>query len=177
LLAAHGNNAFTSIRHSSRNNDQRRTQMLKPVIAALVFATVSLSSAASEGDCFPMCDQAAENKAAETKPAEIKVCDLPGVRTVEEINTEIKPVKEIVGYVRSPQGLAIKLVNDHVFKIPAWVGYAVDPVGSLKRRAIDEVRTKAKEMIGVGKDGCTPTEEQPTETAPFAPEIPGTEEA
>ncbi|MCY7388634.1 MAG: hypothetical protein LH481_11320, partial [Burkholderiales bacterium] len=41
----------------------------------------------------------------------------------------------------------IKLVNDHIVKIPAWIGFAMDPVGSLKHMAIDEVRTRAKEII------------------------------
>lgn len=149
----------------------------KRFLAALALTTAALSSAASESDCFPMCESAIESSAAEAKPADIRICDLPGAQAIEEINTQIKPVKEIVGYIRSPQGLAVKLVNDHVFKIPAWVGYAMDPVGSLKRRAIDEVRAKAKEMVGMDKDrGCTPAEVQSPEPVPFAPELAGIEE-
>jgi hypothetical protein len=73
------------------------------------------------------------------------------VSQIEDLNDRVKPIKEIVGYVRSPQGLALKLVNDHVVKIPAWVGYAIDPVGSLKSRAMDEVRTRAKDAVGLNK--------------------------
>jgi hypothetical protein len=151
----------------------------KQFAAVLMLSTVTLSAAASEGgDCFPMCEEAA----AEDKPAEIRICDLPGARTVEEINNQVQPIKEIVGYVRSPQGLAVKLVNDHVFKIPPWVGYAMDPVGSLKQRAIKEVRTRAKEMVGLGKDqGCIPPETTQLPEAievlpaqpPVAPEVAG----
>ena len=44
-------------------------------------------------------------------------------------SAQIEPDKDLVGYVRSPKGLAVKLVNDHLFKIPGWVGFALDPVG------------------------------------------------
>jgi len=74
-------------------------------------------------------------------------CDSGLARRADEINQKIRPLREIAGYVRSPQGLAIKLVNDHVMKIPAWVGYAMDPVGSLKNKALDEVRNRAKDAM------------------------------
>ena len=69
------------------------------------------------------------------------------VKSAEDLNDKVKPLRDLVGYVRSPQGLAIKLVNDHIVKIPAWVGYAMDPVGSIKHRAIDEVRSRAREAM------------------------------
>jgi hypothetical protein len=146
--------------------------LTKQFAAALFLTTASLTTAASEGDCFPMCEDAA---AEEPKPAEIRICDLPGARAVEEINNQVQPIKEVVGYVRSPQGLAVKLVNDHLFKIPPWIGYAMDPVGSLKQRAIKEVRTRAKELVGLNKDqGCTPAE-APAAKAPLSPELIGEE--
>ncbi|MEP7154237.1 MAG: hypothetical protein ABI905_00585 [Betaproteobacteria bacterium] len=83
------------------------------------------------------------------------------VKSAESLNEKIKPIREIAGYVRSPQGLAIKLVNDHVVKIPAWVGYAMDPVGSIKNKALDEVRTRAKNAIQ-GNNSC----EEAAVTAP-----------
>ncbi|MBL8524385.1 MAG: hypothetical protein JNN20_11910 [Betaproteobacteria bacterium] len=123
-------------------------------ITALMVSTLSLSAHAGAedegGDCFPLCTPVAE----EVAPA-FKACDIKLVRDVEALNDQIKPIKEIVGYVRSPQGLAIKLVNDHVVKIPKWVGYAVDPVGSIKQRAIKEVKGHAREAFGMNKDsGC-----------------------
>jgi hypothetical protein len=146
--------------------------LTKQFAAALFLTTASLTAAASEGDCFPMCEDAV---AEEPKPAEIRICDLPGARAVEEINNQVQPIKEVVGYVRSPQGLAVKLVNDHLFKIPPWIGYAMDPVGSLKQRAIKEVRTRAKELVGLNKDqGCTPAE-APAAKAPLSPELIGEE--
>lgn len=171
--------------------------MLKPVFAALILTTASFACMAGEDDCFPLCEPLKVTPRAETAramddatpavPAEaradIRICDVPGVRAVEDLNAQIKPIKEIVGYVRSPQGLVMKLVNDHVFPIPAWVGYAIDPVGSLKRRAIDEVRGAAKEMMGMDKErGCVPAEAQPAGTPDagppsFAPELPGAREA
>ena len=77
------------------------------------------------------------------------------VAQAESLNDQIKPIKELIGYVRSPQGLAIKLVNDHVVKIPAWIGYAMDPVGSLKNKAMDEVKTRAKSAISWDRKAST----------------------
>ena len=67
----------------------------------------------------------------------------------EALNERIKPIKEIVGYVRSPQGFAIKMVNDHVMKIPAWVGYVIALLGSLKNKAMDQ-KTSARAVMGLG---------------------------
>ena len=76
------------------------------------------------------------------------------VAQAEALNERIKPIKEIVGYVRSPQGFAIKMVNDHVMKIPAWVGYAIDPLGSLKNKAMDQVKTSARVAMGLDHKGA-----------------------
>jgi hypothetical protein len=84
----------------------------------------------------------------------------------------VKPIKEIVGYVQSPQSLAMKLINDYVVKIPAWIGYIMDPVGSLKSRAMGEVRDFAKEELKKSvaaerpKDGKAQSEELPTNACP-----------
>jgi hypothetical protein len=132
--------------------------------ALLMTATVSAraSGNATEVDCFPMCEaekptvvagptgspKSIESLTTET-PCGIEDQNRGIVGKMEDLNDRVKPIKEIVGYVRSPQGLAIKLVNDHVVKIPAWVGYVADPVGSLKSRAMDEVRTRAKDAVGL----------------------------
>lgn len=114
---------------------------------------MALNANASEMDCFPMCpEHKVEVSAAvpiEGGPGEMtgKSCDDGLVKQVEALNDKVKPIREIVGYVRSPQGLAIKLVNDYIVSIPAWIGFAMDPVGSLKHMAIDEVRTRAKAAI------------------------------
>lgn len=146
----------------------KRTQA-NTAIAALFMALTASTAAmaqtqATENDCFPACPATVETKAeavaveapAESTPACAKQGKVQEIaESAEKLNDQIKPAKEIIGYVRSPQGLAMKLVNDHVVKIPAWVGYAVDPVGSLKSKAMDEVRTRAKSAIGLGKrDAC-----------------------
>ncbi len=148
----------------------RRTNIFTSL--AFVLATLSISNIANaqdaqsaradigpdveanvnDGECFPTCRPAAASSAKEIEPPKAIACgrqptDL--IKQVEQLNDRVKPIKEIVGYIRSPQGLAIKLVNDHVVKIPVWVGYAMDPVGSLKNRAMDEVRTRAKSAIGL----------------------------
>ncbi len=119
--------------------------------------TASAIAATNENDseCFPMCKSATATETKAPKVTNTAPCGSPSadiVKQAEDLNERIKPIKEIVGYIRSPQGLAIKLVNDHVVKIPAWVGYAMNPVGSLKNRVMDEARTvvsvRVKAAIG-----------------------------
>lgn len=129
-----------------------KTVMHKPLIGTLItlgLVCFTQSARADDFDCFPLCEQQA------TPSASVK-CDGSAhgqtrlqstVAQAEALNDRVKPIKEVVGYVRSPQGLAIKLVNDHVVKIPKWVGYAIDPVGSVKNRAIDEARGRAKTAL------------------------------
>jgi len=137
---------------------------------ALVMAS---GTRASENDCFPACVEPAKPVATIESQADInlesvtisapresatdaaptKSCDTNNLlQKADALNDKVKPIRELVGYVRSPQGLAIKLVNDHIVKIPAWIGYALDPLGSIKHRAIVEVRTRAKDSLAVGKD-------------------------
>jgi hypothetical protein len=140
---------------NSRNKNSRISISLTSLALAGALMATAVSAQAEEGDCFPMCAVAKPAVAESKEVAEPAPCGAnanSGVASqIEELNDRVKPIKEIVGYVRSPQGLAMKLVNDHVVKIPAWVGYAIDPVGSLKSRAMDEVRTRAKAAVGLGK--------------------------
>lgn len=140
---------------------------MKRKLTTLLIAVLylPLTAMANDIDCFPLCAEPLKDETkieliVDTKieaaivvaPREAaaitpKLCESGLVKQVEELNDKIKPIKEIIGYVRSPQGLAIKLVNDHIVKIPPWVGYAMDPIGSVKRRVIDEVRTRAKQAL------------------------------
>ena len=136
---------------------------------------IALNASAAEMDCFPMCAEPAkvalivdatgdqnpvmsngdnQREGALTVPT-AKACDSGLVKQAEELNATVKPIREIIGYVRSPQSLAIKLVNDYIVTIPAWIGFAMDPLGSIKNIALDEVRTRAKEVI-VSGFACEP---------------------
>lgn len=133
---------------------------MKPaLILAAALTTFSAAVCAHDAtDCFPDCQPVAADAASDdvTQPAQAGVslpCGSVLVQTAESLNDRIKPVKTLVGYVRSPQGLALKLVNDHVVKIPAWVGYAMDPVGSIKHKALEEVRGYAKKAV-MASDRC-----------------------
>jgi len=137
---------------------------MKPtLILAATLTTFSATVFAHDAsDCFPDCQPVAADAASDdvTQPAQAGVslpCGSVLVQTAESLNDRIKPVKTLVGYVRSPQGLALKLVNDHVVKIPAWVGYAMDPVGSIKHKALDEARDYAKKAVGPGERCVAPT--------------------
>lgn len=121
-------------------------------------SVVNINANANDDACFPMCPEPTAIQTTEIEAPKTKTCGTESpslIKQAEQLNDRVKPIKEIIGYVRSPQGLAIKLVNDHVVKIPAWVGYAMDPVGSLKNRAMDEVRVvvtaHAKAAIGLNR--------------------------
>ncbi len=132
-------------------------------IAAAIIAIVSpfaalhasAQQAGDSNDCFPMCQPAAAPVVEVATPCGSAPTQAQTLaHDAEKFSDRIKPVKEIIGYVRSPQGLAMKLVNDHIVAIPAWVGYALDPVGSIKHRAMDEVRTHAKSAMGLTKSAA-----------------------
>ena len=126
--------------------------LIASAASLLIFAASAAAASPNDegGDCFPDCPAAAA-----TVQDTVNACELSLVRQADELNDRIKPIRDMVGYVRSPQGLAIKLVNDHIVSIPGWVGYAIDPVGSLKRRAMEEVRDRARSAIGISKEhGC-----------------------
>ena len=148
---------------------RKSVTVIAPIVIALIAsfgsANVRAQDAklvpvnANDDACFPMCQSTLAAEATEIEPPKVDACNSQSaslIKQAEQLNDRVKPIKEIIGYVRSPQGLAIKLVNDHVVKIPAWVGYAMDPVGSLKNRAMDEVRTRAKTMVGLNRatTGC-----------------------
>ena len=146
----------------------------KLMIGSLIVLGIglTLNTAASEIDCFPLCIEPAKVELKVGPAADVKLdmvgfaaphgdavdtvtsksCVADGlVQKAEELNNTVKPIREIIGYVRSPQGLVFKLVNDHIVKIPVWIGYAIDPLGSLKHKVIDEVRTRAREAMVGGK--------------------------
>jgi hypothetical protein len=156
---------------------KERITMKRKLLAGSLMVTflgLPMAAMASEQDCFPLCAEPAKAEtksvATEATTAEVKLdpvyitahrdviidvqaatsCDSGLMKTADDINDKVKPIREIVGYVRSPQGLLIKLVNDYVIKIPAWIGYAMDPLGSLKHKAIDEVRTRARDAANEG---------------------------
>jgi hypothetical protein len=137
-----------------------RTARISIAIAAVITSLMCTRAHASDLECFPLCAEtlpAAEVQAAKESSDE---CGTILVEKAESLNNKLKPAKEIAGYIRSPQGLAMKLVNDHVVKIPAWVGYAVDPVGSLKNRAMSEVRSRVKEQLLPARNCPAPMQEE-----------------
>ena len=153
----------------------KRKLLLGSLMVTLFGLSLTATASGAEWDCFPLCAEPAKaetklDTTAEATTAEVKLdpvfitahreasvgadpatsCDSALLKAADDINDKVKPIREIVGYVRSPQGLVIKLVNDHVVKIPAWIGYAIDPLGSLKHKVIDEVRAQARGAMNGG---------------------------
>ena len=140
-----------------------KRKFLVGTLVVMVLGSPALATA-SELDCFPMCAEPAKTDtrgvavSGTSLPVSVDTpaptsCEAGLVKEIENINDKVKPIRELVGYVRSPQGLALKLVNDHVVKIPAWIGYVMDPLGSIKRQAIGEVRSRIKGAMHDG-DAC-----------------------
>ncbi len=139
----------------------------KFLTVGLLIATLPLCAMASDEDCYPHCAESAPfnvnqldaidakldtvavvaRRESADKNAGAGTCGTGLLKRADALNEQAKPLREVVGYVRSPQGLAVKLVNDHVVKIPAWVGYAIDPIGALKNKAIDEAKSSVRDAF------------------------------
>ena len=131
----------------------------------VTLAGASLTVVASDWDCFPLCAEPKVAAVAEARVESLSTaapgestgatdvaapstsCDSAFMKAADDLNDKVKPVRDIIGYVRSPQGLAIKLVNDHIVRIPAWIGYALDPLGSIKRQAMGEMRSRIRDAM------------------------------
>ena len=113
----------------------------------ILSASILLATGAARADAMP--DLATgEAPAAER----VNLCEHKAVREVAKIEKQLRPAKEIVGYVTNPTGFALKMVNDHVVHIPKWVGIAMDPKGYVRGKAVEYVRKEAKKAVGVDKD-------------------------
>ena len=119
------------------------------LVPALFLAAAPEARADSDAaDCFPLC--AAPVEAPAEKLANL--CEHSVVREAARIDRKLAPVKEVVEIATNPTGFALKQVNDHVVRIPKWVGIAMDPKGYVKNRAVAYVRNEAKKAVGVEKD-------------------------
>ena len=149
--------------------------MKRQTLAIALFSgliSIGASAAVDDFECSPLCipiDTA--TPMAEPSPETAPASAMTGavathpcagnsvarvVKQAESINGRVKPIREIIGYVRTPQSLAIKLVNDHIVRIPPWVGFAMDPVGTIKNRAMNEAKdwgkARAREAFGLNRE-------------------------
>ena len=118
---------------------------MKKVAAALPLpmALAASPAFADAYDCFPVCP-------AESGPAAtLDLCENRAVREVAKAERKLAPVKEIYGIATNPTGYAIRLVDRHVVHIPEWVGYAIDPKGAIKAKAMERVRHGLKKQVGL----------------------------
>ena len=111
-------------------------------------ASLLLAAGAARADGVADLPLDEEPRAAER----VNLCEHKAVREVARIEKELRPAKEIVGYVTNPTGFALKMVNDHVVHIPKWVGIAMDPRGYVRGKAVEYVRKEIKKSVGVDKD-------------------------
>ena len=95
----------------------------------------------------------------------VNLCEHKAVREIARIEKDLRPMKEIAGYITNPTGFAFKMVNDHVVHIPKWVGIAMDPRGYARAKVIDYVREEAKKAVGVENGCATEIAAQEAETA------------
>ena len=123
------------------------------LIACAALASLSSPTFAEIEDCFPQCDRPAP--VAPPKSGE-GLCQFAVVREAAHIDHDLKPVKRIVGIVTNPTGFAIQQVNDHVVRIPPWVGYAMDPRGAIRAKVVDLARDQVKKAAGLQNDCIVP---------------------
>lgn len=123
---------------------KRATTLLFPV---LVLCAVPAD--ADSYDAFPLQAPAEAQVAAPVA----NLCEHKAVREVARIDRDLKPVKQLYDIATNPTGFAIKQVTEHGVHIPPWVGYAMDPKGALRAKAIEVVRTEMKKRVGL-QDGC-----------------------
>ncbi len=123
--------------------------MNKRTIAALVpailIATAPVYAESDQYDCFPLCKE----PTVETAPRKLNLCDHRAVRDVARADRQLKPVKELVGIATNPTGFALKMVDQHVVHIPPWVGFAMDPKGTIKAKVLERVRDEMKKEVGL----------------------------
>ena len=123
-------------------------RMLAMALGATGLAAATLAHADAY-DCFPECTPAADEA---PRPA-LHLCDYAAVREAARVNESLRPVKEAYEIVVNPTGYAIHLVDAHVVHIPKWVGFAMDPKGAIRAKAIAYVRDQAKANVGLA-DEC-----------------------
>jgi hypothetical protein len=129
---------------------QMRFQSL---IACAALAALSSPAFAELEDCFPQCARPAPIVPAQSSEG---LCQFGAVREAARIDHDLKPVKRVVGIVTNPTGFAIQQVNDHVVRIPPWVGYAVDPRGAIRAKVVDLARGQVKKAAGLQNDCILP---------------------
>ncbi|HEX5129668.1 MAG TPA: hypothetical protein VFV90_07975 [Usitatibacter sp.] len=127
----------------------------------ILATSMLLATGAARADGLPESEDT-EQRAA----GAVNLCEHKAVREVARLEKDLRPLKEIAGYVSNPTGLVLKVVNDHVVEIPEWVGIAIDPRGYARGKAIAFIRNEAKKSVGVDK-GCEAeiAERAPTEGA------------
>ena len=122
------------------------------LIACAALAMSSPAFAEIE-DCFPQCARPAPIAPAQSSAG---LCQFGVVREAARIDHDLKPVKRIVGIVTNPTGFALKQVNDHVVRIPPWVGYAMDPRGAIRAKVMNLARDQVKKATGLQNDCILP---------------------
>ena len=133
---------------------------------AILSASLLLAAGAARADGVPDLPLDQEPPPVAER---VNLCEHRTVREVAKIEKQLRPAKEIVGYVTNPTGFALKMVNDHIVHIPKWVGIAMDPRGYVRGKAVEYVRKEIKKSVGVDKD-CQAEIEAETAPSPDAGE-------
>ena len=125
---------------------------MKRTLAILVPSMLIAAQAAraDQFDSFPLYAVETVQVVDAPKP---NLCEHRAVRDIARIDRDLAPVKQVFEIATNPTGFALKQVNDHIVHIPAWVGFAMDPRGYVRNKAIAYVRHEAKKAFGVEK-GC-----------------------
>jgi hypothetical protein len=115
-------------KHGGKNKPEKLENVMnsKFLIGTLfiVAAGMPFVAGAAENDCAdcapvpietaidPLANEPSQSiEAITVVAAPVKACGTGAglVKSAEDLNDKVKPLRDVVGYVRSPQGLAIKL--------------------------------------------------------------------
>lgn len=106
--------------------------------------------------------------ADEASPAGVDLCRHGAVREAIRLEHDLRPVKELYDIATNPTGFVIKTVTREAgIKIPRFVGYAMDPQGSLRASAMKRVRNEVRKQTGLQDDCRAEAVEIGNEDGPF----------
>jgi hypothetical protein len=123
------------------DNVNKRT--IAALVPAILIVAAPVYAESDQYDCFPICPRPA------VEQPRINLCEHRAVREVARIDRQLAPVKEAVDIATNPTGFALKQVDKRIVHIPPWVGYAMDPKGTIKAKVVERVRNEMKKEVGL----------------------------
>lgn len=96
------------------------------------------------------------------------LCRHGAVREAIRLEQDLRPVKEVYDIATNPTGFVIRKVSEEAgIRIPRFVGYALDPEGSLRAAVMKRAREAVKKQAGLQNDCAQPPAQDDSDRGPF----------